>query len=65
MAAATLSQSQYDRRRDSTNQKAFVRMFFGLALTMVPFVLVVVVALFMGPFFLYCFPKFPIFCVQI
>ena len=47
MAAATLSQSQYDRRRDSTNQKAFVRMFFGLALTMVPFVLVVVVALFM------------------
>ena len=42
-----------------------VRMVFGSALTMAPFVLVVVVELFMGPVFIYFFFKFPNFCVQI
>jgi len=41
-----------------------VRMVFGLAFTMAPFVLVAVVALFMEPFFLYFIQEFPNFCVQ-
>ena len=40
-------------------------MVFGSALAMVPFVLVVVVALLMGPVFLYFFQKFLNFCLQI
>jgi len=40
-------------------------MVFGSALTMAPFVLVIVVALLMGPDFLYFFQKFVNFCVQI
>jgi len=42
-----------------------VWMVFGLALTMAPFVLVVVVARFMGPVFVYFFQKFPNFCMDI
>jgi len=40
-------------------------MLFSSVLTIIPFVLVVLVALFMGLCILYFFQRFPNFCVQI
>jgi len=61
MLSLLLQQHHHGIRADASTST--VPMVLSLALAMVPFVLVVVVALFMGPIFLYFFQAMELPCI--